>query len=51
MKGLLKESKSKIASNQAESKDNSKKDQPVTGNEVKDVEIISDQEFHGSSKR
>ena len=26
-------------------------DRPVTGKEVKDVEVISDEEFHGSSKR
>ena len=55
VKGLLKENKSKIANSQAESKDNFKEGRPsdrsVTGNEVKDGEIIGDQEFHGSSKR
>ena len=51
VKGLLKENKSKIASSEVESNDNSKEDQPVAGNEVKDVEIISDQEFHSSPKR
>ena len=51
VKGLLKENKSKIASSEAESKDNSKEEQPVASNEVKDVEIISDQEFHSSPKR
>ena len=53
VKGLLKENKSKIASSQTESKDNFKEgrasDRSVTGNEVKDGEIIGDQEFHGSS--
>ena len=51
----MKENKSKIASSQVESKDNFKEGRPsdrsVTGNEVKDDEIIGDQEFHGSSKR
>ena len=55
VQGLLKENKSKIASSQAESKDNFKEgrlsDRSVTGNEVKDSEKIGDQEFHGSSKR
>jgi len=51
VKALLKENQSEIASSQAESKNNSKEDWPVTSNEAKDVEIISDQQFHSSSKR
>ena len=55
MKGLLKENNSKIVTSQDESKENFKEgrqsDRLVTGKEVKGIEVISDQEFHGSSKR
>ena len=59
MRGLLKDSgkdfNSKIATSQAESKENFKEgrqlDRLVTGKEVKNIEVISNEEFHGSSKR
>ena len=54
VKGLLKDFNCKIATSQAESKkkeEGRQLDRPVTGKEVKDVEVISDKEFHGSSKR